>query len=129
MPIQVGLSAGELIDRITILELKVDQLAEPARSAVERDLRLAVAARDRSLPRLPRLQELTAALRGVNMALWDLEDRVRTCEREQAFGPEFVTLAREIYKNNDRRAALRRAIDVAAGSDTFDYKSHALPEL
>lgn len=129
MPIQVGLSAGELIDRITILEIKVYRLSEPSRSAVRRDLALAVAARERALPCTARLRELAAELHAVNVTLWELEDRVRACEYQQAFGPEFVALARSIYRENDRRAALKRAIDVAVGSDTTDYKSHTLPEI
>jgi hypothetical protein len=128
MAIQVGLSPGELLDRISILELKAQHLPEPVRSVVRRDLALALAARDRELPESECLSQLSAELDAVNLLLWQLEDRLRGCEREQRFDGEFVALARSVYKNNDRRAALKRCIDAAVNSDSTEYKSHALPE-
>lgn len=125
----MGLSPGELIDRITILELKAQRLPASVQSAVRRDLALARAARDRELPYSERLQELCAELRAVNLVLWQLEERLRTCECEQRFDSEFVALARSVYRNNDRRAALKRSIDAAVNSDSTEYKSHALPEV
>jgi hypothetical protein len=127
--IQVVVPPGELIDRITILEIKAARLPEPARSAVQQDLGLALAVRDRARLISPRIAELSAQLLAVNLALWEIEEQLRQCERAQSFGREFVTLARCVYQHNDRRAALKRAIDAAAGSDTTEHKSHPLPEL
>lgn len=129
MAILVGLSAGELIDRITILELKALRLPEPTRSAVEQDLAFARAARDRALSPSARLSALSDELRAVNGVLWELEEGLRACEREQRFDAAFVALARDVYRNNDRRAALKRAIDALAGSTSTEHKSYALPSV
>ncbi len=129
MPIELELSAGELIDRVTILEIKAGRLAEPAQSAVRRDLLRAAAVRDRELASSPRLLELQDRLRAVNLVLWDLEERLRACEHEQRFDGEFVSLARDVYRNNDRRAALKRAIDAVVGSPFTEHKSYPLPPL
>lgn len=129
MTIQVGLSAGELIDRITILEIKAQRLSGSVQTAVRRDLALARDARDRELPHSEQLQQLSAALHAVNLVLWQLEERLRQCEGEQRFDGEFVALARSVYQNNDRRAALKQRIDAAVNGDSTDYKSHALPDV
>jgi hypothetical protein len=60
----------------------------------------------------------------VNEALWDIEDRIRDCERDQNFGPEFVELARSVYRTNDRRSALKRQINDIAGSAIVEEKSY-----
>src|SRR5262249_4165679 len=69
-----------------------------------------------SLPRADGLAGLTADLKGVNERLWDIEDAIRDCERRQDFGPEFIELARSVYHQNDRRAALKRQITELLGS-------------
>ena len=72
----------------------------------------------------PEIDRLTAQLSEVNIALWDIEDGKRDCERRGDFGDRFVQLARSVYVENDRRAAIKRAINEAAGSDIVEEKSY-----
>lgn len=124
MEILAPISVGELIDKITILRLKAERLTDPAKLAnVGRELsRLEALARD--LPRTPEFEDLTARLQALNATLWDIEDAKRRHEREGRFDADFIELARQVYLRNDERAALRRALSVAAGSDIVEEKSH-----
>ena len=124
MEILAPISVGELIDKITILRLKAERLTDPAKLAnVGRELsRLEALARD--LPRTPEFEALTARLQALNATLWDIEDAKRRHEREGRFDADFIELARQVYLRNDERAALRRALSVAAGSDIVEEKSH-----
>jgi hypothetical protein len=117
------ISWGELIDKLTILELKAARLSDPAALAnVRRELAalapLEAGAHDARLP------TLRAALMEVNAALWDIEDRIREREAAADFGAAFVELARSVYRQNDRRAALKREISLALGSDLIEEKSY-----
>jgi hypothetical protein len=124
-PITVEIAPGELIDKITILEIKGVRIAEEARLRnVRRELAMLAAARDRWLPDLDALGPLVAELRAVNEALWDIEDEIRMCEHRGDFGPRFVALARSVYQRNDRRAALKRAINERLGSGLIEEKSY-----
>jgi tetratricopeptide (TPR) repeat protein len=125
VPLQIEVAPGELIDKITILEIKQQRIAEPAKRAnVSAELELLVAARDRAIPPSPRLAELTAELKQTNRALWDIEDAIRACERTRDFGPRFIELARSVYHQNDRRALLKRQINELLGSSLIEEKSY-----
>ncbi len=122
----VEIAPGELIDKISILEIKAGRLTDPARLRnVRTELEALRAARARAMPPLPRLAALTAELRGVNEALWRIEDDIRLCERAGDFGPQFVELARSVYRTNDRRAELKRRINELLGSDLVEEKAYA----
>jgi len=121
------ISIGELVDKITILEIKAQRVRDPhKRDAVSRELTLLneidCAMGERGLT----IKVLKDELRQVNEALWDIEDRIRDCEREQSFGEEFIALARAVYKTNDRRAELKRRINEILGSPLMEVKSHAV---
>ena len=114
--LQVEVSAGELIDKITILEIKAERIADPDKVAnVERELRSLAAARSEALPSSAELDELTAELRRINERLWEIEDDIRDCERKRDFGERFVELARAVYRTNDRRAAAKTPHQRTAG--------------
>ena len=124
--ISVEISAGELIDKITILEIKDGRFEDPAKLAnVRRELESLVAARDAALAPSPELTELTARLKAVNERLWRIEDDIRDCERAKEFEDRFVELARASYMNNDERAALKRRINELLGSRIVEEKSYA----
>jgi hypothetical protein len=124
--IEVPIATAELIDKITILEIKVARFTDPAKTAnVRAELALLCQRRDAALPSDPVLDLLAARLKAVNERIWDLEDEIRECERRQDFGPAFVTLARSIYRTNDERAAVKREINVATGSKLIEEKSYA----
>ena len=71
------------------------------------------------------IDHLKAELKQVNEVLWEIEDRIRDCERAQDFGPDFIALARSVYKTNDRRAAIKRQINDLAGSTIVEEKSYS----
>ncbi|HEY2011491.1 MAG TPA: DUF6165 family protein [Rhizomicrobium sp.] len=117
-------SWGEVIDKITILEIKMARLpiqAARANAAHELDLLKAVA-----MPVLARaeVKDLAAQLKALNEALWDIEDRIRDHERMGDFGPSFVELARAVYHRNDERGAVKRELNLALGSALIEEKSY-----
>jgi hypothetical protein len=120
----VPISWGELIDKITILEIKARRLSEAAaRTNVDRELALL---RDIAAPALTDAQiaDLADQLRRQNEALWDIEDRIRDKERAGQFDTDFIALARSVYQSNDRRGALKREINQALGSVLIEEKSY-----
>lgn len=125
MPILAPISAGELIDKITILRVKAQRIDDPAKkSNVQAELALLEATAGRELAPSSELDRLTAELTEINAALWDIEDGKRDCERRQDFGPDFVALARRVYMDNDRRAAVKRSINMLVGSEIVEEKSY-----
>lgn len=150
MELLVPVSAGELLDKLTILQIKARRIGDPAKRAnvaVELAALEAVAAGAglvaRALPGevetfsadglvgvepasgLAGLAAATAELVAVNGELWHIEDRIRDCERAGDFGPGFVELARAVYRTNDRRAALKALINQICGSQLVEEKSYA----
>ena len=126
MSILAPISAGELVDKITILRVKAQRIGDPAKEAnVRKELALLEATAREHLPDDAEIARLTEDLMAVNAALWDIEDGKRDCERRGDFGPAFVALARSVYIENDRRAAVKRRINDAAGSDIVEEKSYA----
>jgi 3-methyladenine DNA glycosylase/8-oxoguanine DNA glycosylase len=119
------ISPGELIDKITILEIKCERLDDPAKlENVRYALDRLQATRGAALPHEDELASLEAELKEVNGRLWDIEDEIRDCERQGDFGQAFVALARQVYRQNDRRAALKKAIDRLYGSAMTEEKSY-----
>ena len=124
--IEAPIATGELIDKITILEIKSARVHDaPKLANIATELTLLCQRRDASLSPSPALDQLTARLKAVNELLWDLEDRIRDCERRKEFGPDFVDIARGIYRANDQRASIKREISLACGSKLIEEKSYA----
>jgi len=123
--ISVPVSYGELIDKITILEIKSERITSAAKLAnVRAELEILDATwRANSAARTDIAAE-RAALRRVNEALWDIEDRIRLKEKAKAFDAEFIELARSVYIRNDERAEIKRAINEKLGSTLVEEKSY-----
>lgn len=125
-PIRVEVAPGELIDKITILQIKSERIVDADKlKNVRAELQVLEAARDGAMAATPELAALTAQLKQVNEALWETEDGIRDCERSRDFGPMFVELARSVYRTNDRRSALKRQINELLGSKLIEEKSYA----
>lgn len=127
MIIDIPGSPGELIDKITILELKRRHFTDAAkRATVERQLAQLQALWQRHVAHhgRPEIEAAIGELRQVNAVLWDVEEDLRALEAAQDFGPRFVELARSVYRTNDRRAAAKRRIDAALGSAMIEEKSY-----
>jgi hypothetical protein len=123
--VEAPIAIGELIDKITILEIKVERFSDVAKTRnAQAELTLLCARRHQVVPKSPRLDVLTAHLKAVNERIWDLEDAIRDCERRADFGPDFVAVARSIYRTNDERAAAKRQINIELGSDLIEEKSY-----
>lgn len=124
--ILVPTSPGELIDKLTILRLKAERIADPAKLAnVRHEQAVLLATADAHLPPSDRLSELWDALYEINARLWVIEDDIRDCERDGDFGPAFIALARSVYRVNDERAAVKKAINLHLGSLIVEEKSYA----
>ncbi|MEC9434101.1 MAG: DUF6165 family protein [Pseudomonadota bacterium] len=125
LAVRVEISPGELIDKITILEIKARRLTDPGqRFNVAAELDALIAARDAALPALAVLDDLTDRLREINEDLWAVEDDLRGCESAGDFGAGFVALARSVYRLNDGRAAVKRRINLLLGSRLMEEKSY-----
>lgn len=124
--INVEISPGELIDKLTILEIKLQRITDEAKLKnirLEYDtLRSALAG---AVPASDRLDELTGQLKAVNEDLWRIEDDIRDCERTRDFGDRFIELARAVYVANDRRSTVKRDINGHLGSRIVEEKSYA----
>ena len=121
--IVIPVSWGELLDRLTILEIKLARIADPGKLA---HVRLEWAALDavRGESLSPEVTDLATRLRTVNEALWDIEDAIRAHERAKDFGPAFIELARSVYRTNDFRSALKREINQCMNSRLVEEKSY-----
>ena len=122
---EIPVSWGEVIDKITILEIKTVRLKNAAaRANVGRELSLL---REKVHPQIAAradIQALVAGLKAVNEALWDIENLIRDKESKAEFGADFVTLARSVYKRNDERAAIKNDINRLLGSDIIEEKCY-----
>ena len=123
--VRVEISPAELIDKITILEIKTARIEDAAKKAnVARELVLLSAARDLQLPPSSELDRLSATLREANEALWSIEDEIRACEAQQRFDAHFVELARAVYRTNDLRSAVKRDINRLLGAGLIEEKQY-----
>jgi len=124
--IHVPISPGELIDKITILEIKSARMKDPVKVAnVRVELGLLQSTWQSSPYAAHDIQSEWAELRRINETLWDIEDKIRDKERDQQFDLEFIELARAVYVTNDERAAVKRTINTKLGSRIVEEKSYA----
>jgi len=121
----VPISWGELIDKITILEIKVERLAAAeSRANASKELALLRATAGTVLADNSVIPALTAQLKCVNEALWEIEDHIRDKERVGAFDADFIALARSVYQRNDTRGRIKREINLALASELIEEKSY-----
>jgi len=121
-------SVGELIDKITILEIKQQRIHDPAKQDnIARELTALMQVVQQQQLGYPAggLADLGRELSAVNQQLWTIEDDIRECERQGDFGARFVELARAVYHRNDERAVIKRRINEQCGSELVEEKSYA----
>jgi Family of unknown function (DUF6165) len=122
--ILVPISVGELMDKITILEIKSERIKNPIQlENIVHELEALRAVRLGDID-CTMLNKLSAELKRVNAKLWDIEDAIRDCDARGDFGNAFVELARAIYRLNDERSRLKKAINLASGSRLVEEKSY-----
>jgi tetratricopeptide (TPR) repeat protein len=123
--LRVELAPGEVLDKITILEIKSRRLTDPKKLAhVEAELQSLRQAWETTGAASGELAELRACLERVNEALWEVEDELRRCERAKDFGERFVELARSVYRHNDERARLKRRVNELLGAPFQEQKAY-----
>jgi hypothetical protein len=121
------ISLGELVDKITILEIKSDRISDQDKlrnitielNALSKTLSDAVLSRQRE-----ELENFQIELKAVNLKLWIIEDEIRNCERMKDFGGTFIELARSVYFTNDVRAEIKKRINLQFGSSLVEEKSY-----
>jgi hypothetical protein len=122
---KVLISWGELIDKITILEIKMQRLtSEKAGKNVCCELNALNSIADCLLSQRPDIEPLKQQMRSVNEALWDIEDKIRAKEASKSFDQQFIELARSVYINNDKRGNLKRKINVLLNSEIVEEKQY-----
>ena len=126
LQISVPISPGELLDKITILQIKDERIGDSAKLAnIRLELQKLNEVVSNEVASSPELNSLVAELRSINETLWDIEDNIRNCEAAADFGETFVELARSVYFTNDERSRVKREINVLLGSSLVEEKSYA----
>src|SRR5262245_515319 len=124
-PILAPISIGELIDKITILEIKAERIADSAkRRNVATELAGLRAIRAQAGLETPGMEPHLSELKRLNTALWEIEDEIRELEAKRDFGARFIALARSVYQTNDQRAAVKNRINHTFGSAIVEEKSY-----
>ena len=123
--IEVPVSFGELLDKISILQIKSERMSDPQKLVnVRRELDALVETWGKAAQSKIDIADLLAGLKAVNERLWVIEDDIRIKESQQAFDAEFIRLARAVYFENDERARLKREINLRLGSALVEEKSY-----
>ena len=126
MKLLVEVAPGELIDKITILEIKLQNIKDEAKLAnVRREYEILMETFRANIAETDDLRALIDELRVANQRIWDIEDEIRDLERAKEFGDPFVAVARSVYRSNDRRAATKRKINELLNSVIIEEKSYA----
>ena len=126
MGLNVEISAGELVDKITILEIKLQFIEDEAKQKnVHKELAALKASYQEYIGTRDDVRGVQDQLKKINLELWKIEDDIRECERQSDFGDNFITLARAVYHTNDKRADLKRQINVLTDSELIEEKSYA----
>jgi len=119
------ISAGELIDKITILQIKKEKINDSEKlKDIEKELLTLDSTLKKSIPDISIIDALMNKLKSINLELWDIENDKRLAEKNNDFGQNFITLARNVYKINDERSKIKLEINNILGSNIKEVKSH-----
>ena len=119
------ISAGELIDKITILEIKKEKIKDKHKlEAINKELKSLSITSDEKIPDKSKVEDHIMNLKKINLRLWDIEEGKRLAEKNQKFDDNFIKLSRDVYKTNDERAKLKLKINEILGSNIKEVKSH-----
>ena len=121
MKISIPVGLGELYDKISVLEIKSEKITDKEKLAYVNEELSALRETAKQFPVDPALY---AELKEVNSRLWEIEDAIRIEESKKDFGEKFIELARSVYVTNDRRAEIKKQINLASGSDIVEVKSY-----
>ena len=120
------ISAGELLDKISILEIKLEKIKDKAnRDEINKEYKILKEVQNSSLEVTEKLKTLFKEIKEVNLNLWNIEDKLRVCEKNKDFGKIFIELARGVYLNNDKRSKIKSEINKILGSNIREIKQYA----
>ena len=126
MSIKIELSIGELLDKISILQIKAERIDDPSKvKNINKELDVLMSLWNDSPYSDTNLSSEINELKNINEALWDIEDKIRDKERNQVFDKDFIELARSVYFTNDKRAEIKRIINGKTGSEFIEEKSYS----
>ena len=119
------ISAGELFDKITILEIKKSKISNKEKlNDIEKELLSLKGTVNKYIPNQSSISKYINELKNINLKLWDIEDKKRAAEKNKDFGEKFIELARNVYKYNDERAKIKLTINTLLGSNIKEVKSY-----
>ena len=119
------ISAAELLDKISILEIKLDNIKDDEKLAeINKEYKSLEETKKFNIEITNNLQKLTDQLKQINLKLWDIEEEKRICEKNSDFGEKFIQLSRNVYLNNDKRAKIKSDINKLLGSNIKEVKSY-----
>ena len=120
------ISPGELLDKISILEIKIDKIKSKDKQVeIKKEYKLLKEAQNLNIEDSKDIKELFDEIKKVNLNLWIIEDKIRICEKNKNFGKEFIELSRSVYLNNDKRAIIKFQINDLLGSNIREVKEYA----
>ena len=119
------ISAGELLDKISILEIKIDKIKNKNNLLeVQKEYKSLKKTSDSNIEVSDKIKQLSKEINEVNLQLWDIEDKIRICEKNKDFGKNFVELARSVYSTNDKRSKIKSKINEIVGSNIREIKEY-----
>ena len=123
--ILANISAGELLDKISILEIKLEKVIDKNNlNQIKKEHSMLKETQNDSIKFNDEIQKLFNSLKKINLILWNTEDKIRICEKNKDFGKNFISLAREVYVNNDERAKIKSQINKISGSNITEIKQY-----
>ena len=119
------ISAGELLDKISILEIKLEKVKDKTnQEEINKEYKILKEVQNSSIKVSEKLKVLFKEIREVNLILWNVEDKLRICEKNKDFGQNFIKLARDVYLNNDKRSRIKSKINEISGSNIKEIKQY-----
>ena len=119
------ISAGELLDKISILEIKLEKVEDKAgQKEIKKEYNILKEVESLNIEKTEELKNLFKELKNINLKLWNIEDQLRICERNKDFGKSYIGLARGVYLNNDKRAKIKSEINKLLGSNIVEIKQY-----
>ena len=119
------ISAGELLDKISILEIKLEKIKDKtSQKEVDKEYKILKKVQNSSLELTEKMKTLFNEIKKVNLNLWNIEDKLRICEKNKDFGENFIKLARDVYLNNDNRSKIKSKINEVSGSNIKEIKQY-----
>ena len=120
------ISPGELLDKISILEIKLVKIKDKKNlDEINKEYESLIEAKKTQISLTKELEKLVDKIKEINLKLWNIEDKIRICEKNKNFGKEFIELSRSVYLNNDKRATIKSQINDLLGSNIREVKEYA----